>query len=133
LTNEQVQQLVAECIDNSEMVDGELQLKGGARSDIAKKFAISNRQVTRIWARAKKSRADPSVQAYRATPQKKGNSGRRPLYCREEVKEEIAQLPRHKRASIRAIAQALGIPKSTIAEMKRNEDVSMRWGASSAL
>jgi len=104
------------------MEDGEFRLARGALSTVSKNFDVAKSTVHRLWKRAVKNRNNPQVHAYRATPQKKGRSGRKPLYDREALAEEIAALPVRKRRTLRSMAAALGVPKSTLFDIKDKED-----------
>ena len=98
------------------MVNGKRKLRRGAPKRIAEhadfEFKISVRQVWRICRQMMEARENSGH--YSISNRKKGNSGRPRIYIPEEIKAAITEIPRHKRRSIRAVAAALGIPKSTI-------------------
>ena len=79
--------------------------------------------MSETWKKAKRNRLDPSVGAYRATPEKKGNCGRNFVYDREELVGLVSELPSHKRRTIRGLAGSLGISKTTIHRIQAKEDV----------
>jgi len=116
LTEEDRKKVVSELLANCTHENGEATLARGAQDAVAKKFDINQSTVSRIWKRAKSNWKDNG--AYRATPQKKGNCGRKPLYDPEEVKAALKSIPLSGRRTIRKIAAALGIPKTTIHKMK---------------
>ena len=123
LTAEELDQVVSELVLQAERSGGgdEIKLKRGALSATAQKFGLQPGTVGRIWKRAHQNYRDSK--AFRASPQKKGNSGRKIKWDREKVRKEIAQLPAHKKQSFRQIQRELGIPKSTLHGMKLEVDV----------
>jgi len=121
-TEDERKRIISDLLERGSQENGEFRLARGALQAVAKKFDCSHTTIGRIWKRAQQSREDPNIQAYRATPQKKGRCGPQPLYDREEVAEAIAALPIRKRRTIRSIAAALGISKSTIHRIKEEDN-----------
>lgn len=122
LSEDCIKSIISHLLERGETRNGEFRLARGAQKDVAKKFDVGEATISRIWKRAKTNRANPNVGAYRATPQKKGNCGRPQLYDREEVAEALAELPINERRTIRAMAAALGIPKSTLHNIKEEDN-----------
>lgn len=126
LTADERKRIISDLLERGETRNGEFRPARGAQKAVAKKFNRDLSTVNRIWKTAKANREDPNVGAYRATPQKRGNSGRRPLYDREEVAEALAELPIRKRRTFRSMAAALGISKSTLFDIKDKEEDVIR-------
>ena len=126
LTSDQRKQIISELIDNAEKKDGEYRLKRGALAQVAKIFDTHATTISRIWETAKNNRNDPNVRAFRATPKKKGRCGKWRKWDREEVRQRIKDAPTHLRRSLRKLATATGIPKSTLHNMKEKEDDVIR-------
>jgi transposase-like protein len=123
LTENQRKSVISILLDDSEMKEGKRVLARGAVARVAKKFDVHRSTVLRIWARAETNRGDPEVEAYRSTPQKKGNTGIQQKWDRESMVEALIDIPRHKRKNIRGLAGALGMPYSTVHAILKNEDV----------
>jgi len=114
--------IISDLLERGQSKNGEFVLQRGAIQAVANKFDCNQSTVSRIWNQAKKNRADPEVNAYIAPPQKKGNCGSRFVYDREQVAEELARIPKNERRSIRSTADALGIPKSTLFNMLKEDN-----------
>jgi len=123
LTEDERKSIISQLLERTETVDGAFRLARGAQNDVAKNFDINKSTVNRIWKRAQQSRADPNIEAYRASPQKKGRSGRPILYDREALCEAAAELPYHQRKTMRGLAGALGISVYTVWKLIRKEKV----------
>ena len=63
--------------------NGMTTLHHGAQTTVAQQFGVAQSTISRIWKRALKSEQDPDKKAFRASPLKKGRSGRPRLYDRE--------------------------------------------------
>jgi len=105
------------------MQNGEFRLARGTQIEVAKIFDTNQSTVSRIWKRAQANREDPNIQAYRASPQKKGRCGPQILYDREALCEAVAELPLHKRKTMRGLAGALGILVGTVWKLVRKDKV----------
>jgi len=114
--------IISELLEGGTTKNGEFRLAHGALQACARKFNCHHGTIGKIWKRACASRADPNIQAYRATPQKKGNSGRRQIYDREALAEALSALPIRKRRTLRAMAKRLGLSKSTLHRMVGEDD-----------
>lgn len=121
-TEDERKSIISHLLERGNTENGEFRLARGAQIEVAKIFDCAPSTINRIWKRAKASRDNPSIQAYRATPQKKSNCGRPPLYDREELSRALAELPQNERATIRAMAKSLGIPKSTLFDIKSEDN-----------
>jgi hypothetical protein len=96
----------------------------GAITEAAKKFDLSKQAISRFWVNAKKNNNNPNIEAYRASPKKKGRRhGEHLKWNRAWVEEAISLLPTNKRQTLRAISAALGIPKSSIQMMHQNDNI----------
>lgn len=51
-------------------------LRRGIFKEVGLRFGVSRQTLHRIWKRAKENREDPAINAFRASPWKKGKSGR---------------------------------------------------------
>ncbi|EAZ12962.1 hypothetical protein OsJ_02882 [Oryza sativa Japonica Group] len=76
---------------------------------VAQEFHVSIHTVQRIWKRAKICHEQGI--AVNVDSRKHGNSGRKKVEIDLSV---IAAIPLHQRRNIRSLAQALGVPKSTL-------------------
>ena len=111
LTTDQVNAAVAMLLDESSIVNGERRLAPGALQKVQTEFKIHKRQVSRIWARARKNREAKGT--YVLSPSKKGKSGRPLLYDREEIAEALEKIDVEKRGTVRDIADGLGLSRHT--------------------
>ena len=93
LTSEDTKRVVSCLLLQVESAGDEIKLKRGALSATAKKFDVQPGTVGRLWKRARNNYHDPNIKAFRASPQKKGRSGRKIKWDRDELREEIARLP----------------------------------------
>jgi len=112
LTEQEVKQVVSALIDRSILVEDERKLDGRAIPDVAGRFGVTERTIQRIWKRAKENRE--TMGAYTASPQKKANSGRKPIYDDEELMLSLEAVAGEKRGTMRSVANELGISASTI-------------------
>jgi hypothetical protein len=89
----------------------------GTQSAVALDFHVSQRTIRRVWARALQNFENPNIRQYRSSPQKK-NCGRPKKWNHDEVREAVKLIPLFQRRTIRDLADALRIPKSTLFRMK---------------
>ena len=88
-------------------------LPRGSYKKIARNLRVSARAVARLWSTAESTRATGII----ATPEVKSNKGHKQphvIYHREEVMEQIKDIPLWKRTTVRNAAKELAIPKSTV-------------------
>ena len=111
LSNEQLNELIADLLDCSFIENGERKLARGAVKDSSIKFKITRQQVYRYWNRAIEQRAKTG--SYHLTSLKKGSVGRKPLYDRKEVKEALEGVASESRGTVRDLAESLGISHTT--------------------
>lgn len=97
-------------------------LRRGALTDIARRFHVHPRTISRVWARAIENYENPHVRTFRASPRKSGKTGRKALWNPEDVKQAVKELPIHRRRSLRCISGSLRIPLTSLHRMKQNAD-----------
>jgi hypothetical protein len=99
---------------------------------VAQDFHVCQRTVRNVWKRAVANYQDPDIRQFRASPQKR-NSGRPRKWNHDEVREAVKLIPLFQRGTIRTLAAALGIPKSTLHDMKCDKDDPVIIPCTSAL
>jgi hypothetical protein len=65
-------------------------LRCGIFKEVGLRFSVTRQTLHRIWKQAKGSHEYPKFKAFRASPRKKGNSGRPRLYDPEELRVAVA-------------------------------------------
>jgi hypothetical protein len=123
-----VSRLLWELQENS--VDGKF--ARGILTAVGHEFHVCNKTIRRVWARAIQNFGDPDIRQFRSSPLKK-NCGRPKLWNHDEVREAVKLVPLFQRRSIRDLAAALGIPKSTLHDMKCDTDDPVIIPCTSAL
>ena len=103
---ERILQLLLQRFDNAR---GKLQQ--GAIGDTAISVKLSRRTVSRIWNRARETFAKDSI--YKAPSRKSVRCGRKPKDF-SEVLHKIESVPLSRRSTIRSLAQAIEVPKTTL-------------------
>jgi len=98
--------------------DAAMKLGRGAITAAADAFHVSRITIRKIWQRALANFRNPNIRSFISSPCKKGNCGRNQKWNREEVSEAVKALPLHQRRTIRSLAHALRMPKSTLWDMK---------------
>jgi hypothetical protein len=122
-----IKAIISFLLVRSDKVNGEMVPARGAQSEAAKHFGLATSNISRYWNQAKKNYNNPTIQAYRASPLKRGKKeGEGQRWDREEVADLIRGLRAHERRTIRAIASATGIPPTTIHRMYRNDNIIRR-------
>ena len=100
---------------------------------VAGEFHLTRRTtITRVWARAQENFQNPDILQFRSSPRKK-KCGRHKKWNHDEIREAVALIPLFKRRTIRDLAHALGMPKSTLWEMKQDKDDPIIIACTSAL
>ena len=89
----------------------------GVLAAVAADFGVANVTIRRIWARALSNFKDPTINRFCSEPLRKNNCGRPKKWNRDEVREAIKEIPVCQKRSIRSLAHALNIPKSTLFQM----------------
>ena len=105
----------------------------GTITAVAADFHVCRKTITNIWTRAQDNYADPTVRQYQASPRKKRNCGRKKKWDPEAIMEAIKEIPLFRRRTIRDLAAALGIPKSTLFDLKNENDNPVIMPCTSAL
>ena len=101
---------------------------------VAGNFHVTRRTISRIWARAHENFQNPDILQFCASPRKKKMCGRHKKWNHAEICEAVT-LAYHpfKRRTIRDLAHALGIPKSTLWALKQDKDNPVIIACTSAL
>jgi len=105
LTETERQQIYATLLERSD--HGRLKRK--ATTIVAQMFQVSRYKVQRIWQRAKQCRAQGIPVDVRSRKPKR--SGRKKLQI---DLSEVLSVPLHRRSTIRSLAEAIGVKKSTL-------------------
>ncbi len=95
-------------------------------------FHMCNKTIRRVWARAIQNFENPDIRQFRSSPLKK-NCGRPKLWNHDEVREAVKLVPLYQRRSISDLAAALGMPKSTLHDLKCDKDDPVIIPCTSAL
>jgi hypothetical protein len=74
-----------------------------------------------VWQRALANFQNPAIQSFISLPRKIGNCGRKQKWNRDEVQAAVKEIPLTQKQSIRSLALALGMPKSTLFRMKQDK------------
>ncbi|RLN10845.1 hypothetical protein BBJ28_00010050 [Nothophytophthora sp. Chile5] len=105
---------------------GEGRLPRTAISAAAQKFHVHRNTASRIW-NLMKSALDDGAASDAVTDQvlsrKRGNCGRKKKDYSAAL-ERVKQLPLHQRGSLRALASAVGVPRTTLFRLLRDDDTS---------
>ena len=113
LTSEERRAIVSTLLLSIKPDNPELKSGRGVINSVAHAYNVDRISIRRIWQRALANFHDPSIRAFISSPQKKGKSGRPIKWDRDQVRETVKQLPLHQRRTIRSLAAALEIPKSS--------------------
>ena len=122
LTESERKQIVSALLFESK--DGDLlgKLRHGALTEIARTFHVHPRTIKRIWERACQNYQNPEVRAFRSSPRKKHNVGRKKKWNHQEVRDAVREIPFHLKRSLRDLAAALAIPLTSLHRMKTDRD-----------
>lgn len=101
--------------------DNNFKLVRGVVNDCANTYGVNRFTIRKIWQRALANYANPNIRAFISSPRKKSNSGRPQKWNRDDVREAVQNLALHQKRTIRSIATALEIPKSTVFRMKEDK------------
>ena len=104
----------------------------GTLTVVAGKFHVTRRTISKVWARIQENFQNPDILQFCASPRKK-KCGRHKKWNHDEIREAVALIPLFKRRTIRDLAHALGMPKSTLWEMKQDKDDPIIIACTSAL
>ncbi|KAG6614010.1 Small conductance calcium-activated potassium channel protein [Phytophthora cinnamomi] len=100
-------------------VEGTTKLMRHAVTDAANEFGVDRRTVSRLWKRAVQS-LENGDEVCDIASRKVGRRGRRKRDWSAEL-ERVKEIPLAQRGSIRALATAVGIPKTTLYELLKED------------
>ena len=104
----------------------------GTLTAVALEFHVCVKTIRRVWTRAVANFEDPEVRQFCSSPLKR-NCGRPKKWNHDDIREAVKLVPLFQRKSIRNLAAALGIPKSTLHLMKCDKDDPVIIPCTSAL
>lgn len=117
LTRLEKKQVGAQLWEEVTMTIGEPILAHGAIARCAKNFAVSRPAISKLWKVMKRNFADGIL-----TSSPVREKHRKPLlYCRKSLMQEIETIPHCKRRTLRDLAVQLGVGKTTIYRIFREE------------
>ncbi|ETN06143.1 hypothetical protein PPTG_13925 [Phytophthora nicotianae INRA-310] len=100
-------------------IEGSTKLMRHAVTDAATEFGVDRRTVSRLWKRAVQS-LENGDEVCDVASRKVGRRGRRKRDWSAEL-ERVKEIPLAQRGSIRALATAVGIPKTTLYELLKED------------
>jgi hypothetical protein len=103
-------------VEEVNMATGQPILAHGAIARCAKNFGVSRPAISKLWRQLKRNITDGVLTI---SPVKR--QSRPLLYCREELMEQIREIPLHKRRTLRDMAVELGIGKTTLFKILREK------------
>jgi hypothetical protein len=127
LTRDERHQIVSKLLEERRQkqrhqgVDGKF--ARGVLTSMALEFQVSDKTIRNVWARAVANFEDPNIRQFRSSPLQR-NSGRPKKWNPEEIREAVQLVPLRQRRTIRDLAAALGIPKSTLHALKCGKENS---------
>jgi len=133
LTSDERKQIVSRLLTEAQQGGDVGKFPRGTITAVAADFHVCRKTITNIWTRAQENYADPTVRQYQASPRKKRNCGRKKKWDPEAIMEAIKEIPLFRRRTIRDLAAALGIPKSTLFDLKNENDNPVIMPCTSAL
>lgn len=116
LTRLERQQVAAQLLEEVNMATGEPILAHGAIARCAKNFGVSRPAISKLWKHMKRNFADGILTI---SPVKKKPHPL--LYCRDELMARICDIPYHRRRTLRDMAADLGVGKTTLFRILREE------------
>ena len=121
LSSEERRDIVSTLLLTVKPGDPEMKLARGAIKSCADAYGVDRSTIRKVWQRALANYLNPDIRAFRSSPQRKGKCGRPNKWIRDDVREAVKDLPLHQKRTIRSIASALEIPKTTIFRMKESK------------
>jgi hypothetical protein len=121
LSSQQRKDIVSTLLLSVEPGDLDMKLARGAIKSCADTYRVDRSTIRKIWKRALANYRNPDIRAFISSPQMKGKSGRPKKWIRDDVREAVKTLPLHQKRTIRSIATALEIPKTTVHRMKQDK------------
>ena len=100
-------------------------LPRGIMNILAAHLDVGRDAVGRLW-RESKLLWEAEFLVWNEVLSKKSERGRKQLYDRDAVIEATINIPRKKRKNIRALAVQLGVPKSTVQRMRKEQNILVR-------
>ena len=94
----------------------------GVPMAVASEFSVSEFTIRQIWTCAVEIFNDPSVKRFCASSQKINNCGWPQKWNRDEIQEAVKAVPSYQWKTIRSLACALEIPKSTLFAIKSDRE-----------
>ena len=121
LTRDQCIQIVSRLLFELQThgVDGKF--ARGTITAIAIEFHVCSKTIRRVWKRADEIFRNPDIRQFRPSPRKR-NCGCPRKWNHGDVYEVVTLIPLFQRGTIRTLATALSIPKSTLHVMKCDND-----------
>ena len=132
LTRDQCTQIASRLLFELQNHGADGKFARGTITAVAQNFHVCQQTIRNVWKRAVANFQDPDIRQFRASPQKR-NCGRPRKGNHDDVREAVKLVPLFQRGTIRTLASALGIPKSTLHDMKCDKDDPVVIPCSSAL
>jgi hypothetical protein len=92
----------------------------GAIDSVSETFRVDQKQLERSNSARLQTYTIIDIQSFISSPKKKGNSGSPQQWICQDVRDAVSLLLLNQRRTIRLIASALEIPKSTVLRMRRD-------------
>ena len=117
ISEDETRWVINALLDRSTLEGSERVLAQGAVSEVASLAPVGERQIRRIWKKACDNANETGI--YRATPQKKGNCGRKQVYHDAAIAAAVKEVPLTKRGTQRSLAKELGVSAWTVNKKKK--------------
>jgi hypothetical protein len=121
LTSEERRSIVSRLLLSVQPDDPDFKLGRGIITSTADFYHVSRITIRKVWQRALANFRNPAIQSFISSPRKIGNCGRKQKWNRDEVRAAVKEIPLTQKQSIRSLALALGMPKSTLFRMKQDK------------
>jgi hypothetical protein len=122
LTSSERRNIVSTLLLSVKPGDPDMKLLRGVIQSCADAYRVNRFTIRKVWQRALANYHNPNIQAFISSPQRKGACGRPRKWNRDDVREAVTNLALHQKRTIRSIATALEIPKSTVFRMKEDKN-----------
>ncbi len=99
----------------------DFKLGRGIITSTADFYHVSRITIRKVWQHALANFRNPAIQSFISLPRKIGKCGRKQKWNRDEVRAAVKEIPLTQKQSIRSLAFALGMLKSTLFRMKQDE------------
>ena len=118
LSSEERRDIVSTLLLSVKPDDPELKLARGIITATAQRFDVDRSTIRLVWQRALANYQNPNIHSFISSPLKKGNSGAKLKWDRDEICEAVKTIPLHQKRFIQILAGGLlGTPKSTDASL----------------